>query len=582
MKIKVLPDTVISKIAAGEVVERPSSVVRELVDNAIDAGATRIDIRIERGGRGLIEVVDNGCGMSRADALLSFERHATSKLAQSEDIFGITTRGFRGEALPSIASVSRFLLLTRTGDQEVGSKVIFEGGVLKGVESAPAPIGTRCEIRHLFFNTPARKKFLKSDKVEESRIRSWVLRSSLATPHVRFSLTADGREVLMLPERESSLERAKSIFKGSVVPFHGRGEVAQCRGVVGHPALAETDAESFIILVNGRLVTDRTIIKAVKEGFHSTLKEREFPVGFIELVIPPDQVDVNVHPQKSEVRFTRAGDLFAFVRDTLHKAVGNFHSPFRGGIERPRPPEPPPIRGAGQPRFDFSAAPIPASTANVAFAPVYVPQEAPAVTSLEEEAAIEEQRFSYSSLRYIGQALGCFLFCEYDDQVYVIDMHAAHERVNYNIIRHRLRQGGGRSQRLLMPEVVELTVEQMECLAELRDVLERVGLEFEEFGESAVIVRAIPEKLSKEAVPYLLREVATRGASAIEERIDAIAARLACHASVRGGDLLTREEVYSLFKQLDEAELGAACPHGRPVAVPFKRSHIEQWFGRDR
>lgn len=580
MKIKVLPDTVISKIAAGEVVERPSSVVRELVDNAIDAGANRIEVRIERGGRGLIEVLDNGCGMQRDDALLAFERHATSKLTASEDIFGISTRGFRGEALPSIASVSRFLLVSRTTQQEVATKVLFEGGVLKGVEPITSPVGTRCEVRHLFYNTPARKKFLKSDKVEESRIRSWLLRSSLATPHIRFSLVADGREVLNLLERESSLERAKTIFKGSVVPFSGQGEAGSCRGVVGHPALAETDAESFIILVNGRLVVDRAIIKAVKEGFHSTLKDREFPVGFIELQIPPEQVDVNVHPQKAEVRFARPGDLYAFVRSTLHSAVSSFHSPFRGTPELVRPvayPSPAP-RAAGQPRFDFSAI----STGNVAVStPLYAPpQETP--LTVEEPLAVEEERFAYSSLRYIGQALGCFLFCEYDDQVYVVDMHAAHERINYNIIRRRLREGGGRSQRLLMPEVVELSVEQMESLGELMPLLQNAGLEVEEFGESAVVVRGIPEKLSKEAVPFLIKEVATRGASAIEDRIDAVAARLACHASVRGGDLLTREEVYALFEQLDQAELGAACPHGRPVAVPFKRSQIEQWFGRDR
>jgi DNA mismatch repair protein MutL len=586
VKVRVLPDHVANQIAAGEVVDRPAAIVRELVDNALDAGATDVAVYLENGGHASVRIVDDGCGMGRDDALLAFERHATSKIAAADDLMTLVTLGFRGEALPSISSVAKIELITRERESDTGTRVLIEGGQVRKVESVAAPVGTSIEVRSLFFNTPARKKFLKQPKTEEQRIKQWLSFVAIPHPGVRFRLSSDGREVLNLARRGTAIERGAQFFKGSTVPFESeRGGIA-VRGRVGHPALAEASTQSFATFVNGRLVSDRGLLRAVKEGFDSTLKEREFPIGFLLVDISPGDVDVNVHPQKSEIRLRTPNEVFLAVKEGVMHAVHQFRGPavipaaprsFGGALsgvpasspagapgERARPVIEPVVRDAPLAQsFGWSVAEAPAPSGQTA------------------------ELFRYTALRYVGLILDCFLVCELNERLYVIDMHAAHERCNYNRIRQGYRDRSVTTQQLLVPFVVELSeIGLTHCLEQI-EIFRAFGFEVDGFGESALVVRSVPALFGTGDVAALIKEVAALtpeddASGRFEERIDHIAARVACHASIRSGETVTREEAYALLKDLEESELSGACPHGRPVIVSFDRLTVEQWFGRDR
>jgi DNA mismatch repair protein MutL len=370
------------------------------------------------------------------------------------------------------------------------------------------------------------------------------------------------------------------------------------RGAVGHPSAAQFDSSAFVILVNGRLVSDRMILRAVKDGFDSTLKEREFPVGFIHIQIPSAELDVNVHPQKSEVRFRDGGRVFALVRETVLRAVRSFSSPMRpSGPEAPLPgyrsiTEPMPSRETNEvPQHVYRASGFgaPAPQTKLAFQSAAGTQAHPAICSgaeahSESKKTPSEPRFS--ELRYVGQVLSCYLVCEWQEALYVVDMHAAHERYNYNVIRQRLRDKQADSQQLLVPMVVELSELGVEHCMNLLPQFQTVGFEWEALGSTALVVRAVPSFFKDAHVVSVLRDIAALAASELtpasfEQEVDHIAARLACHASIRSGRELEKEEVYALFAAMDSSEFSAACPHGRPVIVRFAREDIEAWFGRD-
>lgn len=602
MKIKVLPDTVINQIAAGEVVERPASVVRELVDNAVDAGATDIFVALESGGHSRIRVRDNGCGMTRDEALLAFERHATSKVSTIEDLTHLGTLGFRGEALASIAAVSKVKLTTRTRESDVGVQVTMRGGKLVNVQSIAWSEGTEIEIEHLFFNTPARRKFLKSPRAEVSRIRSWLAHSSLARPSVRYRLVSDGDELLNLSAVDSRMARGKQIFPSELMPLRLKEGELQVEGMVGHPGQALSDSSGLVIVINGRLVSDKVIVRAVREGYDSMLKDREFPIGYVVVDLPAEDVDVNVHPQKSEVRFRRPDQVFAVVRGAVLSAVRSIRKPMSTPSFESSdvaPSEIPAQQSTGFFGDSHVAAPTPPF-------PRFTPREPSEVRPLTALAntstrAYQESFFSspapspngrggafrFSDLRYVGQILECYLVCELKDKLVVVDMHAAHERVNYNKIRRARAEHTLSVQKLLIPEVVRLTSEQVTTLMEQRELLGELAFEVSEVGHDQIAVSGVPSVLSRLNCTALLKEFAAEPVVAgwrerLEERIDHIAARLACHASVRSGDLLSRHEAYALFSELDEAELSGACPHGRPVVTEFSREAVERWFGRDR
>jgi DNA mismatch repair protein MutL len=603
VKIKVLPDTVINQIAAGEVVERPASVVRELVDNAVDAGATDIFVALESGGHSRIRVRDNGCGMARDEALLAFERHATSKVSSIEDLTHLGTLGFRGEALASIAAVSKVKLTTRARESDVGVQVTMRGGKLVNVQSIAWNEGTEIEIEHLFFNTPARRKFLKSPRSEVSRIRSWLAHSSLARPSIRYRLVSDGDELLNLSSVDSRAARGKQIFPPELMPLSLTEGGVHVEGMVGHPGQALSDSSGLVILINGRLVSDKIIVRAVREGYDSMLKDREFPIGYVVVDMPSEDVDVNVHPQKSEVRFRRSDQVFAVVRGAVLSAVRSIRKPMSAvsmaatdiapsGMSVPTSsgflaesylatptPEFPRLT-AREEEHEGRPAPAPRITTATPHQPSFFSAPAPAL-----EAG--QRPFRFSDLRYVGQVLECYLVCELDEKLVVVDMHAAHERVNYNKIRAARAEHKLSVQKLLIPELVRLTSEQVTTLMEQRELLSELAFEVSEVDHEQVAVCGVPSVLSRLNCAALLKEFAAEPVSAgwrerLEERIDHIAARLACHASVRSGDLLSRHEAYALFSELDEAELSGACPHGRPVVTEFSREAVERWFGRDR
>jgi DNA mismatch repair protein MutL len=608
MKIKVLPDTVINQIAAGEVVERPASVVRELVDNAVDAGSTDIFIAVESGGHTRLRIRDNGCGMSRDEALLAFERHATSKVSAIEDLHTLTTMGFRGEALASIAAVSKVKLITRTKEGSVGTTISLKGGKLIDVQSCAWNEGTEIEIEHLFFNTPARRKFLKSPRAELSRIRSWVAHSSLARPNVRYRLVSDGDEILNLPAVASMAERGGQIFPGDLMSVSLSEGGLSVQGALGHPGEALADATGLIVLVNGRLISDKLIMRAVRDGYDSMLKDREFPVGYLAITMPPSMVDVNVHPQKSEVRFSHPDQMFAIVKGAVLSAVRGIRRPMMApaasmpqvavaaSLEKIPPPLPPPVVSRFEWPIPAPVQSVPAASSNVAIAEPVVRESAPFQPSFFSEPEAPrygtqsqppKQSFRFSDLRYVGQLLQCYLVCELSEKLVVVDMHAAHERVNYNKIRAARSKHSLNVQKLLIPETVRLTGEQVAALLDQSEMLRELALEIEAVNDDTIAIHGVPGVLSHLDCGALVKEIAAEPVpegwrERLEERIDHITARLACHASVRSGDAISRVEAYALFQQLDEADTAGACPHGRPVVAEFARDSVERWFGRDR
>ncbi len=533
MKIRVLPDDVANKIAAGEVVERPVSVVRELVDNSLDAGSTDITVYVKQGGRRLIRVVDDGCGMERDDAILAFERFATSKIKNASDLTQIKTFGFRGEALAAIASISRVELLTSN------VRVRIEGGKLRSVDDSNTAKGTDISIEHLFFNTPARRKFLSSDRTEVEKIKTFINQISLAHFNTRFRLFVDGEEVINLFRANSQFERARQLFAGTLCEVNSENIV----GLIGHPASVTKSKVSFTVLVNGRVVSDRLILRAIRDGFDSMLKESEQPRGYISLSIPFHEIDVNVHPQKLEVRFVNSNHIFSVVKDAV-----------RGSLKEligSRPITPHVVVGKSTP---------------------ISPVDPPETPGFQTPESLE---IPYDRLRYIGQYARCFLLFEADEGLYLMDMHAAHERINFDHIRNNLNRS---SQGVLISEEISCTEEELEKLKETAVP----GLNFK-FTKNGVILKSVPACISHLSPKIIIEELLIAISSdGLFERYksleDRVAARLACHKSVRSGDELSKEEAFSLVDT--SREVLTRCPHGRPFWVKFSVDQVGRWFGR--
>lgn len=569
MKIKLLSDDLANRIAAGEVVDRPVSVIRELVDNSIDAGAADIGVFIELGGKKLIRVVDNGEGMGRDDAILAFQRHATSKIKSAADLNSISTLGFRGEALPSIAAVSKVELKTNNDEKETGTTVNIQGGKVISVTHDPLPKGSDISVKHLFFNTPARRKFLTAEKTEIARVKSFIQQCALAYPHIRFRLVSDGEVLLNIPVAASIEQRSQSLFQGSFANIKKSYGNFSISGRIGHPSTAKVQRVGLTLLVNGRVVQDKVLLRAVKDGFDTMLKDRELPVGFISLEVPRDFVDVNVHPQKLEVRFSDPQAIFVFVRDSTSQALSllqttsmpyenrynqkSFTPPYKGGLSQP-------IQSSNQEAVSHSL-------------PLF-----------EKGTSSFQERIPYSSLRYIGQFALCYLFFESEESLYVLDMHAAHERCQFNRIRKSLKNKSVTSQQLLISEDVPLHEEGKQRISDQSELLKRLGFAWEEVdvGIRVTSVPGILSHLNPKIIFHELQdqEISDRSEEVFEEYVDHIAARLACHGSVRSGQKLTAEEVSSLLDDLEESALSSACPHGRPVWTTIKEGDVERWFGR--
>jgi DNA mismatch repair protein MutL len=595
-EIRLLPDEVVNQISAGEVIERPASVVRELVDNAIDAGATEIVIEVEEGGRRAIKVADNGKGLNKSDLVLAFQNHATSKLRDASDLAKISTFGFRGEALASIAAISKVEMRSRSRSSDTGNSLKIEGGQIVSIDPITKNIGTEVIAKNIFFNTPARRKFLKSGATEEAKIKQWIIQSAVPNNQVAYKLIVDGKIALNIPVASDFLDRARDFLKGELAQIDYQVGAIRVQGYVGHPGSASSKASNLLTLVNKRVIRDAQITKAVREGFSNMLKGFEVPVGIISIDMPPALVDVNVHPQKSEVRFVNSGEVFVAVRDGIQKTINLMKNPVQVEFSREQ------TIAAREVPTTYLASSNNSSANNSSAMSMVQPRlslnptssisysyrdNIDRFTSSAGAIATKTGQFRYCELKYIGQLMKCYLLTEYESQFVIVDMHAAHERVNFNLIKEQMSSRLVAKQILLLPEVVALTPESRNGYERWRVNLDELGFETEPFGELEILIRTVPTVLRDANPGAVVLELLSEGAelfsaSAVSEVVDKVAARLACHGSIRSGKIISPEEAYSLFAALDRAESAGACPHGRPVAARFKEQDVERWFGRDR
>ncbi|HET9554615.1 MAG TPA: DNA mismatch repair endonuclease MutL [Anaeromyxobacteraceae bacterium] len=602
--IRVLPPGLVNQIAAGEVVERPASVVKELCENALDAGATSVAIEVDEGGLRLVRVADDGKGMDREDALLALERHATSKLADAAGLATIATMGFRGEAVPAIASVSRFRLDTAPGGDGAGTRLVVEGGAIVESVDVARPRGTTVEVRDLFFNTPARRKFMRAPPTEAGHVTEAVVRLALARADVGFTLRSSGRLVIGARAGEPLADRAAQAL-GREAARHllpvdgGKGEV-RVRGLVTSPDHSEATGRSLYLFVNGRYVRDRGAAHAVLRAYAGVLPPGRQPAGVLFVELPLDRVDVNVHPQKLEVRFAEG----RLVYDALHHAVAATlrTTPWlgRAGGTAPAPSPAPGGAPAGAALPPLSAGEDVASVLAWARA-IHPPAESGATLPLpapaEEAAAVlplftgpaaepVRPRGYFGALRYVGQHARTYLVCEAPGgALVVIDQHASHERMLFHRLREAMRARQLPVQPFLVPQVVTLPPAVARALEGHAAELARLGLDVEPFGGDAFAVKGAPALLGGVDLAGLLEDLAQqleqleRG-SAVDEALHDLAATMACHAAVRANQELTPEEARALLDGLDAIDFKARCPHGRPVVFELPLADLERRVGR--
>ncbi len=590
-RIHRLPAELANQIAAGEVVERPSSIVKELVENALDAGATRIVVDVEQGGTTLVRVSDDGEGMTPDDAVLCLERHATSKISRFTDLSDLGTFGFRGEALPSISSVSRLLLRTRARGANEGVEVAVEGGGTARVSPSGGAVGTTIEVRDLFFNVPARRKFLKATATESAHVSDVLLGMALARYDVTFVLTRDGRPVREHLRVASRADRARAVMTSdgvSLVECRAERGPIRIQAMLAPPERARAGATGLSVLVNGRPVRDRQLVRAVSQAYGSVLEAGRYPLGVVWVDVPPEVVDVNVHPQKAEVRFSDARGLYDAVTRELHASLGHaFGLPALGPhsqapISRGPVPTLRALEGFARTAIDADVerALMPAGNLFAEPERAFAKPDAGAI----ENEPLFEGRGRYGSLRYVGQVRGTFLICEGEDGLYVLDQHAAAERVTFERLKRSHASRGVGMQRLLVPEVVALTPAEVAMLEENAEEISRLGVEVRAVGDSAVAVHGVPELLLRAEPTRLVRdlvaEVSRAAGRPFRGAVDLVLATMACHGSVRAGDSLSADEVTALLRALDEVDFAGHCPHGRPLVMRMPFSELERKVGR--
>jgi DNA mismatch repair protein MutL len=608
-RIHRLTDELANQIAAGEVVERPSSVVKELVENALDAGASRVVVDVELGGTTLVRVCDDGEGMTPDDAVLCLERHATSKIARFTDLSDLGTFGFRGEALPSIASVSRLTLRTRPRESSEGVEVVIEGGGRPDVRPTGGAVGTTIEVRDLFFNVPARRKFLKATATESAHVGDVLLGMALARYDVTFVLTRDGRTVRAHLRAASRADRARSVMSSdgaSLVACRAERGPVHIEAMLAPPERARAGATGLSILVNGRPVRDRQLVRAVAQAYGSVLESGRYPLGVVWIDVPPEVVDVNVHPQKAEVRFADSRGIFDALTRELHDALAHAF-----GLPALGPHSQAPVTRLPVPTLRTMEAPareaIAMASAMRAEAALF--PEGNLFGVLADSAAFETsargqatgdarpvsggdgapdhlfgERGQYGSLRYVGQVRGTFLICEGHDGLYVLDQHAAAERVTFDRLRRAHAARGVAMQRLLVPEVVELSPTEVAMLEDNAEEVSRLGVEVRAVGDSAVAVHGVPDLLVRAEPARLVRdlvsEVSRTAGRPFRGAVDLVLATMACHGSVRAGDAIAHEEVAALLRSLDAVDFAGHCPHGRPLVMRMSFGELERRVGR--
>ncbi len=602
-----MPEDLANQIAAGEVVERPASAVKELAENALDASANRVRVDLEEGGLRLIRVTDDGRGMSRADATVCVERHATSKLLTREDLFDIRTLGFRGEALPSIASVSRFELTTKQHGVLGGTRVRITDGEAPEVGDIGCPPGTEVVVRDLFYNTPARLKFLKTRSTELKHVVEVIQRLALAHPGVAFTMTHNGRTVLEIPAVTDPADRVHSVLGKKeaahifpLEPAHQDG--VTCTGFFGQPTLSRRTTAGIWAFVNGRYVRDKTVMGAVRVGYQGMVDKGRHPIVVLFLDVPPTAVDVNVHPMKTEVRFHASDAVFRAVRRALANSLAS--APWvPQGPAGAQPADDEQWRGvAGSedvqgelPTRSYTlhrSGRIPQADGGFPVGPTGLsgpvgdrPTGRVSAWNTAGDGTDTLPEGYFASLHHIGQFRGTYLLASDGEGLVVVDQHAAHERITFESLRRAWRERELAVQPLLVPRVLELDPARAATLADNLEVFERLGYEIEPFGGTDFALKSTPVLLANARHDALLGdaldEIGESGRSGrLDEAVDAVLLRMACHRSVRAGDALTFDEVHRLFRELDTVDFGANCPHGRPVFFRLSVADLEARFER--
>ena len=623
-RIQVLTERVANQIAAGEVVERPASVCKELVENALDAGATRIGIELRGGGRGLIKITDNGCGMNRDDAMLAFERHATSKLRKAEDLLAIATLGFRGEALPSIASVSRVRLKTKAAGEDSGTVVEIHGGRLRDVSDASLARGTSVTVRNLFYNVPARRKFLRTERTELSHVVRIATQYSLAHLDKCLSLRHARGTLLSVTPVSSLRERVYQVFGGDTLDRLVELETArvgnlELAGFVSEPQAQRPNRNALYTFVNRRLVRDALMQRAVSKAYENLMPKGAFPFALLFLDLPPAEVDVNVHPAKTEVRFRRPGQVFEFVRGTIRdrliaaKPASGLPPPLQSAHQMSAPgpaPSGPLRRSLGgirsqspgmslnltEPRQAGSRLPSgephparPPGAGIAASAPSEPPSDAMTTEAPHSRAPLVDRSpanlGNLGDLRLLGQLHDSFIVAAGDDGVWIIDQHVAHERILFEKVLAARLHGKPRVQRLLAPIVLTLEPHRMIAYEALADEFRGNGFEIDPFGARTIAIKAAPAELSHRQVESLIRDL-------LDDRRDAgqgltlgglrkrMAATIACHAAIKINMPLPDEKMRWLLEELARTECPMSCPHGRPIALRYGTRDILKAFHR--
>ena len=659
-RIHVLSENVANKIAAGEVVERPASVVKELLENSLDAGSTRIRINVEGGGRKLIQIIDDGCGMLRDDALLAFERHATSKIRTAEDLLSVGTLGFRGEALPSIASVSRLRLETHALEEASGTVVEIAGGKILRVEEAGLPAGTSITVRDLFFNTPARRKFLKAESTELSHIASLVTNYALAHPEMHFELHSAVNAMIIAPPVATHSERIYQIIGkdtlDSLLPIAAQMPLARVglpqpppwarkhddedesqepadpgelrlHGFVSKPEVQKLNRNSIFIFVNGRLIRDRLVQHAITESYRNIMPPTVFPVVLLFLEMPTAEVDVNVHPSKTEVRFRQQSFVHDFVRDSVRAAlmkarpIPQFTAEIRANPTA-APGFSPGASFSSESKtqaatveelgitavsqgFALQAQRLPPFTQSLGFqdgfqveanaaVPVarfgpqtfggHIQQEDNCAAPLEEEAAPDDTPL-LATLKPLGQIRESFILAVNHDGLWIIDQHVAHERVLFEKVLRQRAVERVESQRLLMPLIIELTPSRQAVFAEISDELQRNGFEVEPFGSRTIAIKTAPAGVEASQVEHMIHELLDqfdREEQSLNMEVirGRIAASIACHAAIKVNTPLEQNKMEWLLKELAKTDCPMSCPHGRPVVLRYSLKDIQKAFKR--
>ncbi len=579
-RVCLLSDTLASQVAAGEVIERPASVVKELVENSIDAEARAIEVMIRRGGISLIRVTDDGIGMDRDDALLCLERHATSKIRTANDLATVATLGFRGEALPSIASVSRFRLTTREKTADAGTEVAVAGGRVETVRDSGEAPGTQIEVRSLFYNLPARRKFLRSENTETRQIEHQLNLQAIAHPEVAFVFVRDEKPVFQLPATKSLRDRIRDLLGSELlarlleVEAAPRGKV-RVSGFIGQAGVSRATRAQQFVFVNGRAIESAVIGAALKEGYHTALMKGQSPVTFLFLQLDPAEVDVNVHPAKREVRFRDPAGVreavVQAVRRTLESDRQSWQEQFRApaigvgpSMEPPRPVPPP--NDEVQPR-------LPVETT------------APAITDDRFPPNDERRPMAQHQFRILGILNKLYVLMENAEGLVLVDQHAAHERILFEELRRRMEAKGVPSQRLLLPQVIELAPRDAEWMERNLTTLQKMGLGVEEFGRHTFKLESLPPFLSGAEPGRLLQDVidslksASNSSSPLRLGEEMIA-KTVCRHAVKANDFLRNPEVEKLIRDLLDCELPYCCPHGRPTMIQISLGELEKKFGR--